>query len=51
MGISLGLSESAALFSMGREAEAARLLDRLEPWVQTSGGPERSGRFAHKILP
>ena len=30
MGISLGLSESAALFSMGREAEAARLLDRLE---------------------
>ena len=42
MGISLGLSESAALFSMGREAEAARLLDRLEPWVQTSGGPNRA---------
>ena len=42
MGISLGLSESAALFSMGREAEAARLPDRLEPWAQTSGGPNRA---------
>lgn len=42
VGISLGLSESAALFSMGRETEAVRLLDRLEPWVQTSGGPNRA---------
>ena len=42
VGISLGLSESTALFSMGRDTEAARLLDRLEPWVQTSGGPNRA---------
>lgn len=40
--ISLGLSESTALFSMGRDPEGARLLDRLEPWVQTSGGPNRA---------
>lgn len=42
VGISLGLSESTALFSMGRALEAARLLDELEPWVQTSAGPNRA---------
>ena len=42
VGISLRLSESTALFSMGRVGEAARLLDELEPWVQTSAGPNRA---------
>lgn len=49
VGISLGLSESTALFSMGREAEAARLLDRLEPWVQTSGGPNRATWLLNRV--
>lgn len=42
VGISLRLNESTALLSMGRVGEAARLLDELEPWVQTSAGPNRA---------
>ena len=40
MGISLGLSESAALFSMGRETEAARLLDRATAALREKNGPQ-----------